>query len=127
MTDAAQEIDVSPNGLKRFCIRNGIQMPPVGYWQRRASGYSHEQSLVSQKPVRGPRKLVSGEMLDTVRQLMREGLSLRKAAKSVGCCHTTLLTRLVGDPVLLLSKHGNAKHMKMAARAGIEPANEISS
>jgi len=110
MTNLASKLDVSPNGLKRFCKRHSIKLPPMGYWQRRNRGYSHEQALVSQKRIQPPKKTISQEQIESAIKMIIEGSSLRKAAKAIKCCHSTLLDRLSGHPVLLLLKHGNAKH-----------------
>ena len=114
-------IGCSLSVLRKRCKHRYINYPPVGYWQRKALGYSHEQSLVSHKRVRGNPKRVSKEDVEQAKDLMTKGYSLRKAAKTIGCSHTTLLDRLENDPVLLLSRHGNAKHNKMAARTGDDP------
>lgn len=108
----ASDLKCSGSALRKHCKRNSIICPPFGYWERKRRGYSHEQSLLSQKRIRPKAKRISNEEVQKAKTRIQEGISLRGAAKEIGCSHQTLLIRLKGDPVLLLTTHGNAKHMK---------------
>lgn len=115
----------SETAVRKYCKRNGIAYPPVGYWERRRRGYSHEQALLSQKRARGNPKRVTPDEVEQAKLLMQGGHSLRKAANAVGCSHQTLLIRLKGDPVLLLTKHRNAKHNQTETAARVRPLSGL--
>ena len=91
----ALSIGASLTSLRKHCKRDKIVYPPKGYWQRRQSGYSHEESLKSQKKARTPKRKLVKEDMEKAIQLMNNGLSMRKAAKAIGFCHTTLRSAVV--------------------------------
>lgn len=90
LSECAKEIGCSLTAIKKFCFRNNIDMPPQGYWQRRKSGYSHEQSLVSQKKIRKPMKILSNESIKQIKLMREKGVSCREIAKTFQTHHTTI-------------------------------------
>jgi hypothetical protein len=87
----SKKMNCSDNGLIKFCLRNNIQLPPMGYWMRRRSGYSHEESLVSQKRIQKPAKRFTEEQVLEIKRLLSIGeLSLREIGKQFNAHHTTI-------------------------------------
>lgn len=79
---------VRDNTIRKWCKSYGIELPPQGYVQRRQAGYTHEESLVSQKrPIKGKRFITReiAEQAFTMKQ--QENLSYRKVAARFGFKH----------------------------------------
>lgn len=114
LTQVAAQLQCTDSSVRKRCLAQAIPLPPHGYWHRLKAGYTIEQAMVSQKKIRPKAKRISVEDICRAKELMAKGASLRHASHIIGCSHATLLRRLEGDPVLLLSTHGNAKHIKQA-------------
>lgn len=49
LVQLAIDLNCSANGIKKQCKKEGINLPPRGYWQRIKAGYTHEQSLTKSR------------------------------------------------------------------------------
>ena len=78
---------VTDNTIRQWATAYGIPLPPRGYRQRRRAGYSHEESLVSQKQSVPPKKFITKEIAEQAYQLVKNGMSYRKAAETFGFKH----------------------------------------
>ncbi len=94
LSSVSKDLHCSDTALRKHLKRNGIPSPPMGYWERRHSGYTHEESLVSQKRVRQKARRLAPEQTAQARRWMAEGCSLREAARRLGFCHQALLRAL---------------------------------
>ncbi len=81
----AKELGISGgNIIKQWCKQFKITHPTHGYWQRRAKGWSHEQSLnpppkkIKQKP---PLAIFSKEEADFIRKRLANGEGQRALAR----------------------------------------------
>lgn len=79
-----RQYGVSDNAIRKWCKAYEIEMPPQGYHQRRDASYSHEEALISQKRVTEPRRLITREIAERAFVLRQQGMSYRKAARTVG-------------------------------------------
>lgn len=78
---------VGDNTIRKWCKAYGVQWPPQGYWQRRKAGYSHEESLVSQKRLIKGKRFITREIAEQAFVLVQGGMSYRKAAAQFGFRH----------------------------------------
>lgn len=88
MWKLANQLGHSKCHLAIYCNENGVPLPPKGYWQKRAWGYSHEEALAP-KPVTD-RRYIPSETAAQMRQMRSEGKSCRKIAKELGFHHTSV-------------------------------------
>lgn len=98
MRTLANEIGASDSGLLKHLHRLGITPPPAGYWRRRECGYSHEESMVSQKRVTNGLRRITNEQLARAQEAMNAGASLRKAARLIGFTHGALARAIAKHP-----------------------------
>lgn len=91
----AADLGASHNGLRKHCARVGITLPPVGYWQRRQHGYSHEQALVpAPQPTRPAARRLHSSDLERARLFAEQGKSNREIGRMLGYAHTTIARAL---------------------------------
>lgn len=90
----AEHLNISLTLLRRYLKRVAIAYPPKGYWTRINNGYSHEEALVSQKQIKNPKCIISKEQLESAINLIKDGKSVRYAAKTIGFNHSSLLRKI---------------------------------
>jgi hypothetical protein len=61
----------------------GINTPPVGYWQRRRTGMSHEEALKSPSP-KLPKHRITESVTEEIIKLKNDGLNWTMIGKLVG-------------------------------------------
>lgn len=83
-----EQLQCSQTLLRKYCKKHRVSWPPVGYWNRRATGQSHEEALIA--PARIPKRQMGVDDLEKARSLRQDGLSNRKIAATLGFCHTTV-------------------------------------
>ncbi len=77
--------------MRDWASRYGVSTPPQGYWVRRRSGYSHEESLKSQAKIQKPAKRFTREQVIEIKKLTDEGiLSLREIGERYNACHQSI-------------------------------------
>lgn len=89
-----KDYGVRDNTVRKWCRRYGIKCPTVGYWQRRDSGYSHEESLVSQKKITKPKRLITKEIAEKAWALRLKGQSYRDIGIAFGFGHWSIQSAL---------------------------------
>lgn len=110
-----RQLGVTDNAIRKWCKSYGIVLPPLGYHRRRDAGFSHEESLVSQKRVTKPKRLISREIAVQAYELVKAGMSYRKAAKTFGFKHWGMQQAF--------ERYGlESIKRKMAVEAGNDPA-----
>ncbi len=90
----SKDYGVSDNAVRKWCRRYEIACPTVGYWQRRDSGYSHEESLVSQAKVAAPRRWITKEIAEKAAALRLKGQSYRDVGTALGFGHWSIQSAL---------------------------------
>ncbi len=104
-TDIGHELGVTGGAVATWVKQYGIEGPPSGYWTRRHAGFTHEEAMISQAKALRPRQdLIPQEKVDLAKQMISEGLSLRRTAKAIGCHHSTLQYRLGQDELMARAK-----------------------
>lgn len=90
--EIARNLGVSDNAVRMWCKRYGINnLPPIRYWPRRRSGWSHEEALavIEQKdPL--VRKLNDEEVIEILALLKEGRLSQREIAKQYDITHPSV-------------------------------------
>lgn len=85
------DFNVTDTSIYDWCDYYELETPPTGYWTRRNHGYSHEESLISQKKIKNPAKRFTKEQISEIRKLIQENnLSLREIGKLFNSCHQTI-------------------------------------
>ncbi len=85
---------VSDNAIRRWACKHELSLPPPGYWIRRNSGYTHEESLVTQKKVKNPLRRPTEEQAHLAFKHIQEGASFRAAGREIGFDHETTKSAL---------------------------------
>jgi len=93
----ASQFGVSSTCIKIRCANLGLDVPPMGYWQRRNAGYSHEKSLASVKPIRQKAKRFTKEQVELILQEFSEGIKIRRIAAKHGVTHSTISRMINGE------------------------------
>ena len=88
LTAIAKEQGACANSLKKHCRKENILYPPKGYWRRRECGFSHEESLLSQKRVVKPRHRMKLQEIEQAMKLRQERWSYGRIGKHLGFSHT---------------------------------------
>lgn len=80
--------------IQRWCKSYDLDMPPLGYWKRRASGHSHIVALkeLPVKPKKPP--YMTQEQEDTAIKLYLEGYTVRAIASHLGLYKDSITLRL---------------------------------
>lgn len=92
MLTLAKQFGVTDNAVRKWCENENIEIPPMGYWTRRKFGYSHEESLISQKKIQKPAKRFTKEQVLEIKQLLKENnLSLREIGEKFNVCHQVIM------------------------------------
>ena len=86
----SKRFNCSHTSITEYCKDNNIKIPPRGYWQRRQSGYSHQESLISQAKIRIPKILLSEEKIKEIRKLFSDGYGCREIGRIMDLCHTKI-------------------------------------
>lgn len=85
---------VRDNTIRKWCKNYDIKPPPQGYAQRRQAGYSHEESLISQKrPLKGKR-FITLEVAQQAAALRAQNLSYREIGDELGFGHWSIQSAL---------------------------------
>lgn len=90
----------SGNTIKKWCRQMGIERPPMGYWQRRESGHSHEVALHSlpRKPRQEPvLASLTQQEASVIRQRVEGGESQRALAREYKVSRNAIHS-VVSDP-----------------------------
>lgn len=83
-----RQFGVRDNTIRKWCLAYGIELPPQGYVQRRAAGYSHEEAMVSQKRLSKGKRFITREIAEQAFAMKRDqGLSYRTVAAAFGFKH----------------------------------------
>lgn len=88
--EISKKIKCSRTSVINYCESENIKLPPIGYWQRRKAGYSHEESLVSKAKIRQTKNLLSDETVKEIKLLFSQGLGCREIGRKLGLCHTKI-------------------------------------
>ena len=82
--------------VREWCTIYGLPIPsfPRGYWLLRKSGRTHEEALAPKKD-RVKMKVLTEEQINISKSILKEGGSLRKAAKQIGYSHSVLSGHLL--------------------------------
>lgn len=88
LSKIARDLSCSSNGLKQFCIRNNIKLPPKKYLTRRNLGYTHEQAL---NPEPRNRRIISlnEDQIEEVKRLL-DNMSFRAIGRKFGVDHSVI-------------------------------------
>ena len=113
MSKIAKECGGSLGGLRKHCAKYNISCPSHGYWQRRAHGYTHEESLVSQTPVHAPQRLMSKIDIEEAAEMLRNGKSLREIADKIGFAHSSVMRALRRNGFAIKSTAKRGRHRKL--------------
>lgn len=97
LTEVSKNLKCSLTALRKQCKRIGVVYPPMGYWERLRNGYSHEESLVSQKKIRQKQRRITADQIEEAKRLIQEGHKLRQVSRIIGFSHTSLLRALGKD------------------------------
>lgn len=89
LIELCKVFSASINGIKKHCIKNNIDLPPQGYWQRIQHGSSHEDALKKKLVSRQPKKLIS-TYRNEVRYMDEKGLTYLEISKSLGFSRHTV-------------------------------------
>lgn len=81
---------VSDNAIRKWCKTYGIELPPTGYHTRRQAGYSHDESMVSQKRVTHTKNWMTEEIAQRASVLRQAGQSYREIGATLGFGHWTI-------------------------------------
>lgn len=84
----AEQLNCSYTSVLNHCESQNIQIPPIGYWQRRNAGHSHEKSLNSVQKPRKPLSLLSEDTILKIKQLASTGLGCREIGRQLNLHHT---------------------------------------
>lgn len=88
--DIAIENNCSENSVRKICKKQGIKVPPKGYWIRRKFGKSHEEALISKPIVTIRKKRFTEEQVAQIKSLLTSSLSLRQIAAKFNVTHHTI-------------------------------------
>jgi hypothetical protein len=91
LTELGKELSFSANGIKKYCKRHNIALPPQGYWQRISAGYSTEDALYPKEKTKSIKKLLTENQVKEIRQLlMNTGLSYREIGHRFNTDHKVI-------------------------------------
>ena len=81
----AKHLGVSDSIIVKWCRQYNISKPPRGYWNKRATGMSHEESLALPTPkTKQPIHVITPIILQDIIALRRQGKKWTAIGKIVG-------------------------------------------
>jgi len=98
LTQLGLKFGITDNAVRRWCKDYGItNLPPLRYWARRRSGWSHEAALEPIKP-RQPKKRLSDEQVIQIWSLLKDGkISQREIARRFDLDHSCITKIKLGQ------------------------------
>lgn len=100
------EMKVSVTSIKEYCKALGIDTPKRNYWILRGDGYSHEEAISYQPPIRSKRRLLTDAQVSSVLEQVRGGKKIRELGRQFGVPHTTILAIRDGESYKHVSRDG---------------------
>ena len=90
-----QELGISDVGLKKKCIKYGIETPPAGYWTLRNLGNTHQESIdkliINKNYTPTAPKFTRDQLIKIVEGIQTGEFSMRKIANLFNCTHHPIM------------------------------------
>lgn len=88
----SKEYGVTDNAVRKWCELYGIiNLPPLRYWPRRRSGWTHEEALEEIRPKQPIKRFTDEQVKAILTLLVSRDLNQREIAKKYGVSHSVIV------------------------------------